>query len=869
MSETELSPTPQTDALPPLLINLKRVGGYVFSRLLTLVFALVVGVFLTIWVANLGGYLDTVVRANIDESLGSMVQGGWLSDVTNDVERQAIIEQTRAAMEEAAGLNQPFLLRCVQWLWKGLTLDWGTTRPYYTMAQGSQRITVRSAILDALPRTLLVFGSANVLLFLVSIFFALRLARRHGAWQDRLVSALAPLAAAPSWVYGIVLSLILMYVFHIYLKPFNQWPPITDWKYTGVYLSYLLPPIVAIFVSKFFQSIYAWRTVFLVNSSEEYVQIGVAKGLSDQQLERRYLLRPMLPNVLTSFALMLLGLWQEVVVLEIVFNVGGVGQMMFTAVRFFDVRLLVALVVTFAYLLVVTVFLLDIVYVLVDPRVKISGLRSSLSSPKRPVRLRALLRPAQSLPRLTLPPLTASDKQTVLRRVKTGGERRLYLGEVLRFLRQYPGVLFGSLIILALMVVSVYTLVQMPYQEALRRWRGDHFVWLRNPVNALPTWVNWFRKDDLPESIEIRADDPIIGRQETVVSGNTRQIRFSFPFDYPYQHLPTDLIVFFTARYPEDQKPLVSMTWVTPDGRELNIGSFSITSSYSYYMFNDDRLERRLKVPFVREGLFFAPGTREVLPGRYELQVTAFVFDPQSDVQADFVLYGQVWGAAGTDGQRRDVGFALLWGTPVALAFGLLAAALSTLMTLTIAAIGSWYGGWVDELIQRLTEINMILPFFPVSLLIYTLYSKSFWVILGVTVLLSVFGPGIKSFRSLFLQIKEMPYLEAAQSYGAGDGRIIFRYLIPRIGAIIVPQVVVLVPSYVFLEASLSMLGLYDPLSPPTWGQLVLQGLDTGFSQGAYHLLLLPAALLLLTGYAFLLLGFSLERVFEPRLRQE
>lgn len=868
MSEIELSPTTRTDAPPPLFSNFKRVAVYVLLRLLTLTFALVVGVFLTILVANLGGYLDTVVRANIEESLGSMIQGGWLREVTDDVERQAIIEQARAAMEEAAGLNRPFLLRCLQWLWKGLTLDWGMARSYYALAQGSQAITVRASILDALPRTLLVFGSANVLLFLVSILLALRLARRHGSWQDRLVSALAPLAAAPSWVYGIVISLVLMYGFHFYLKPFTTWPPITDLQYAGFYLRFMLPPIVAIFISKFFQSIYAWRTVFLINSSEEYVQTGVAKGLPNKHLERRYILRPMLPNVLTSFALMLVGLWQEVVLLEIVFNVGGVGQMMMIAVRFFDVRLLVALVVTFAYLLVVTVFLLDILYALVDPRVKISGLRSSLSVPKRQAGLRALLRRSAPLPRLTLPPLMATEQQTP-GKLQIRKQRQLHLREGVRFLLRHPGVLAGSLIVLALMAVSVYTLVQMPYQDALRRWRGDNFVWLRNPVNALPVWVNWFRKDDLPESVEIRADDPIIGRQEKLVSGDTRQITFSFPFDYPYQDLPTDLIVFFTARYPEDQKPLVSMVWVTPDGRELNIGNFSITSSYSYYMFNDDRLERRLKATFVREGLFFAPGTREVMQGRYELKVTAFVFDPQSDVSADFVLYGQAWGVAGTDGQRRDVGFALLWGTPVALAFGLLAAGLSTLTTLVIAAVAAWYGGWVDELIQRLTEINMILPFFPVSLLIYTLYSKSFWVILGVTVLLSVFGPGIKSFRSLFLQIKEIPYLEAAQSYGAGDGRVIFRYLIPRLGAIIIPQVVVLVPSYVFLEASLSMLGLYDPLSPPTWGQLVLQGLDTGFSQGAYHLLLLPAASLMITGYAFLLLGFSLERVFEPRLREE
>ena len=191
-----------------------------------------------------------------------------------------------------------------------------------------------------------------------------------------------------------------------------------------------------------------------------------------------------------------------------------------------------------------------------------------------------------------------------------------------------------------------------------------------------------------------------------------------------------------------------------------------------------------------------------------------------------------------------------------------------TIVTLVIAAIGVWFGGWIDGLIQRLTEINMILPMFPALLLVYTLYSKSFWVLLGVTVLLSIFGSGIKNYRSLFIQIKELPYFEVAKSYGASDWRIIFRYLIPRIGAIIIPQLVILVPSYVFLEAGLAVLGLYDPLTPPTWGQLVMDGLTHGIQQGALHLALEPAFLLLLTGYAFLLLGISLERVFEPRLRE-
>ncbi|NOQ40026.1 MAG: ABC transporter permease subunit, partial [Anaerolineales bacterium] len=86
----------------------------------------------------------------------------------------------------------------------------------------------------------------------------------------------------------------------------------------------------------------------------------------------------------------------------------------------------------------------------------------------------------------------------------------------------------------------------------------------------------------------------------------------------------------------------------------------------------------------------------------------------------------------------------------------------------------------MDNLTQRITEINLIIPFLPVSIMIYVLYSKSFWTILGVSVILNIFGNEIKNYRSILLQIMEEKYIEAAVSYGAKDWRIITRYLIPR-----------------------------------------------------------------------------------------
>ncbi len=115
---------------------------------------------------------------------------------------------------------------------------------------------------------------------------------------------------------------------------------------------------------------------------------------------------------------------------------------------------------------------------------------------------------------------------------------------------------------------------------------------------------------------------------------------------------------------------------------------------------------------------------------------------------------------------------ALLWGTPIALAFGLLAALGTTFTTMIIAAIGVWFGGWVDELIQRITEVNMVLPFLPILIMIGTFYSRSIWVILGRDdPALASSAAAIKTYRAIFLQVKESPYIEAAKAYGASEHR--------------------------------------------------------------------------------------------------
>lgn len=441
-------------------------------------------------------------------------------------------------------------------------------------------------------------------------------------------------------------------------------------------------------------------------------------------------------------------------------------------------------------------------------------------------------------------------------------------------LSHYPSAIAGMGIIAALVVLSVYTVVAIPYSEAVRLWRGGESVWLETPRNALPSWVNLFPGVNLPDTLILgpsgEADGEAVEKTREVVSEEMTDVITTFTFDYTADAFPQEISLFLTSEF-DQKRPLVSLTWLTPDGREIRVADVTVDGPETVRFSQEEKLERRLEGVNPEIGLFADPASGEdpkPLKGTYQLVAAGLVFEEKADVDARLVVYGKVYGLAGSDHRRRDLMLALMWGTPVALAFGLLAAVGSVISTLIVAAIGVWFGGLLDAAIQRITEVNLILPVLPILIMIGTFYSRSIWVMLSVVIVLGIFSSGIKSYRAIFLQVKESPYIEAAQAYGAGDFRIIFQYLIPRIIPILVPQFVVLIPSFVFLEATLAVLNLGDPVLP-TWGKVLSDARVNGaLYQGHYYWVLEPAALLLLSGLGFAMVGFALDRIFNPRLRE-
>jgi len=424
----------------------------------------------------------------------------------------------------------------------------------------------------------------------------------------------------------------------------------------------------------------------------------------------------------------------------------------------------------------------------------------------------------------------------------------------------------GILVVVALVVLAAYAMITIPYNEAIRLWRGGEEVWYQNPKFAPPAWINYFSSKKYSESFAVRTTDRSIVKEVTPGAEGTSTVSVSYAFDFSSDFYPQEMLIYFTSKYQEKQ-PFISAEWQTPDGRTIRIANLAISKKQTYRFAQDDKLKTRLKTDDVIPALFSDPETGKPLKGRYQLLITGTTFEPESDIDVEFVFHGQVYGLAGTDQQRRDLVVPLLWGAPVALAFGLIASVGTSVLTLVIAAVGTWYGGWVDELIQRITEINLVLPFLSILIMIGTFYSRSIWVILGATILLSIFTGSIKAYRAVFMQVKESMYIEAARAYGASGIRIVFLYLIPRMIPLLIPGLVSAVPAFVFLEASLAVLGLGDPVLP-TWGKIIEDANSNGaLYRGYYYWILEPAVLLMITGLGFAMLGFALDRIFNPKLR--
>src|SRR5882762_1039798 len=222
----------------------------------------------------------------------------------------------------------------------------------------------------------------------------------------------------------------------------------------------------------------------------------------------------------------------------------------------------------------------------------------------------------------------------------------------------------------------------------------------------------------------------------------------------------------------------------------------------------------------------------------------------------------------GSDGYGRDQFSRILYGGQVSLLAGLLGAGITLLIGLGIGAAAGYYGGWRDEVLMRLAELFLALPW------LYLLFAlrgflplavsplEAFLLIVVVSAAVGWARPA-RLVRGVVLTAKERDFLRAAIGFGASDGYLFRRHVLPETSSVLLTQAAILIPQYVLAEVTLSFLGLGVPEPVASWGNL-LANLQQYSVLVSYWWMYLPALAMVPFFMGYLGLASALQEGLEP-----
>jgi peptide/nickel transport system permease protein len=225
----------------------------------------------------------------------------------------------------------------------------------------------------------------------------------------------------------------------------------------------------------------------------------------------------------------------------------------------------------------------------------------------------------------------------------------------------------------------------------------------------------------------------------------------------------------------------------------------------------------------------------------------------------------------GTDYIGHDVFSQIVYGASSALYVGFGAAAIAMSLAIVVGLVSGYSGGLLDNLLMRLTEIFLVIPFLLILLVflqvITTLAPSGVGGLSMVTLVIGLFSwaANARIIRGEVLRVKQFEYIEAAKSLGASRSRIIFRHILPNVLHIVIVLTTLQIATAILVEAAVSFLGFGDPNSI-TWGQQ-LQGASEAVKE-AWWEGVFPGFFITLLVLGFSLLGNGLRDALDPRLRE-
>lgn len=463
-----------------------------------------------------------------------------------------------------------------------------------------------------------------------------------------------------------------------------------------------------------------------------------------------------------------------------------------------------------------------------------------------------------------------------------------------QFKREKEGIV-GLGIIIMFVAIAILAPILAPPPSSDINWWHKSTNWDENPRGVPPAWIEFFTGKKMARHL-ILTPTPT----EKVV-GNLKIIAFKIEYNFDYDAPPTEIIIKTLIKIPPDINityfPFLVVKVTRPDKRldntEIYRCEITLNSPKyiplaqqqeikSFFLFfardcdplatnltiNDMTSERVMYIMFskAQEGMS-DPTQAEPLKGIYTFEIVIYTPKESSLEYFKIIFAGRVYGLLGTDADGKDLFLGLVWGTWVALVIGLLTSVISSLIGLLYGVTSAYLGGKWDEVLQRINDFFYTLPVFPILLLLAAVWKPSIW---NVIFLLAVFSwPGMaKVVRSMALQIKEQPFVEAAKASGASGGRIIVRHIAPQIMPYVFASIALGVPAAILTEAGLSFLGLGDP-SLVTWGKILHEANAAAATiRGMWWWVIPPGLAIALMGLAFAFIGVAVDRILNPKMRE-
>ncbi|MEM3905057.1 MAG: ABC transporter permease, partial [Sulfolobales archaeon] len=252
-----------------------------------------------------------------------------------------------------------------------MVLDLGTSRSTLSFS-GSNKVA--DIILERIPNTVLMVTTAVLISSLVGLVVGLWSATKVGSLLDRFTSLISAISySLPTWWFGMVVILVFAYELRLFPSGGMTTPGLTTTDPITRFLDllwHLFLPVLTLFVALVGSWIYVTRSIVISIIKEDFIVVGRAKGLPERVIRNRYLLRNSAPPILTNMILGLAGSITGAILTEAIFNWPGMGSLYYNAILSADINMILALTYIYTLVYVVARFILEVLYVMLDPRVR-------------------------------------------------------------------------------------------------------------------------------------------------------------------------------------------------------------------------------------------------------------------------------------------------------------------------------------------------------------------------------------------------------------------------------------------------------------------------------------------------------------------